>query len=101
MSYPVVTPDPGVTRQVLSESPEMMFVAVDFSAGAFGKQHSHHHVQATYVKSGRFTVTLDGVEHDLGPGDSLVIPSNVTHGCTCVEGGDLIDAFTPRRADFL
>ena len=101
MPYPVVTPDPGVTRQVLCETPDMMLVAVGFTAGACGAPHSHHHVQATYVKSGRFTFTLGGVDHDLATGDSLIIASHVVHGCVCIADGELIDAFTPRRDDFL
>ena len=35
------------------------------------------------------------------PGDSLVIGPQVVHGCECIEAGELIDTFTPRRDDFL
>lgn len=101
MSFPVVPTDPGVTRQILAENPDLMVVAFRFDAEAEGKLHNHPHVQATYVESGRFTFTVDGEEHDLRPGDSLVIPSDVRHGCTCHEAGTLIDTFTPRRDDFL
>ena len=41
------------------------------------------------------------VEFEVGPGDSFVIPSNATHGCTCLAPGRLVDCFTPRRDDFL
>ncbi|MFD1797382.1 cupin domain-containing protein [Paracoccus aurantiacus] len=101
MSYPEVTTDPGVTRQVLAENADMMVVAFRFDAGAKGALHNHPHVQSTYVKTGRFTFVMDDREYELGPGDSLVIPSNVRHGCTCHEAGTLIDTFTPRRDDFL
>ena len=101
MSFPVVPSDPGVTRQVLAETPEMMTVAFRFEAGAVGKLHDHRHVQATYVESGRFTFRMNGKDYDLGPGDSLIIPAHVRHGCTCREAGTLIDTFTPRRDDFL
>jgi len=30
-----------------------------------------------------------------------VIPSEAVHGCVCLEPGELIDCFTPRRDDFL
>jgi hypothetical protein len=30
-----------------------------------------------------------------------VIPSGQTHGCVCLAPGTLVDAFTPRRDDFL
>ena len=38
---------------------------------------------------------------DIGPGDAFVIPSGAEHGCLCLEAGELIDSFTPRRDDFL
>ncbi|WP_420409351.1 cupin domain-containing protein [Hoeflea sp.] len=101
-SYPEVPADPGVTRQVLSETPDMMVVAFRFEApGAEGKPHSHPHVQSTYVESGRFTFTVAGETIEVGRGDSFVIPSNAVHGCVCLEPGTLIDTFTPRRDDFL
>lgn len=99
--YPVVTTGPGATRQVLSENPQMMLVSFRFEVGAEGAIHHHPHVQATYVQSGRFRFSLDGQEREIGPGDALVIPSNVPHGCVCLEAGELIDSFTPRREDFL
>lgn len=100
-AYPVARPDPGVERQVLSHDPELMVVSFRFSTGAVGALHSHPHVQSTYVARGRFRFYRDGVAHELQPGDSLVIPSGVEHGCECLETGELIDCFTPRRDDFL
>ena len=92
---------PGVRRAVLSNRPELMLVAVRFEAGALGAPHSHHHVQASYVAEGRFEVTIDGVTTRLGPGDSFVVAPDLLHGVVAVEPGLLIDAFTPRRDDFL
>ncbi len=101
-SFPRVPADPGVTRQVLSDSPELMVVSFRFDvSGAEGKRHSHPHVQSTYVRAGRFRFSLADDTFEVGPGDSFVIPSGVIHGCTCLEPGELIDGFTPRRDDFL
>jgi len=101
-TFPEVQADPGVTRQVLADHPELMIVAFSFAKqGAEGKLHHHPHVQSTYVKSGRFIFTIDGTQTEIGPGDSFVIPSNAEHGCVCLEPGTLIDSFTPRRDDFL
>lgn len=88
-------------RTVLSHSPELMVVSFVFHKGDQGALHNHPHVQSTYVKSGHFRFTQDGREFEVGPGDSFVIPSNAVHGCTCLEAGELIDNFTPRRDDFL
>ena len=101
-SFPVIDADPGVTRQVLADHPDLMVVAFRFNEeGAEGKLHNHPHVQSTFVKSGRFAFSVDGKKTEVGPGDSFVIPSNAVHGCICLEPGTLIDTFTPRRDDFL
>jgi quercetin dioxygenase-like cupin family protein len=101
MPYPIVTTGPGVTREVLSDHPDLMVVAFRFAKGAEGALHSHPHVQATYVASGRFAFTIAGKDREVGPGDSFVILSGAVHGCRCIESGVLIDSFTPRRDDFL
>ncbi len=88
-------------RTVLAEAPELMVVRFAFATGDSGALHRHRHVQSTYVRSGRFRFTLDGREFEVGPGDAFVIPSNAVHGCVCLEAGELIDGFTPRRDDFL
>lgn len=101
-SFPIVETGTDVTRQVLSDHADLMVVAFDFAAkGAEGALHNHPHVQSTYVESGRFVFTIDGVETEVRQGDSFVIPSNAVHGCVCLEKGRLIDCFTPRRDDFL
>jgi len=100
--FPIVKADPGVTRQVLADHPDLMVVAFRFSEkGAEGKLHSHPHIQSTFVESGCFEFILDGESMEVGPGDSFVIPTNAVHGCVCLEPGTLIDSFTPRRDDFL
>ncbi|MEO6300644.1 MAG: cupin domain-containing protein [Paracoccaceae bacterium] len=101
MPFPIVPTDPGVTRQVLAETPDLMVVAFRFATGAQGKLHNHPHIQSTYVESGGFTFHLAGVDHVLQPGDSLILPSGLQHGCVCHAAGVLIDTFTPRRDDFL
>ena len=99
--FPVVQADPGVTRQVLADSPDLMVVAFRFEAGGEGGLHSHPHVQSTYVEAGRFRFTMDGETFEVGPGDSFIIPGDAVHGCRCLEAGTLIDCFAPRRDDFL
>lgn len=102
MSFPVISPDKGVLRQVLSHNEALMVVSFRFEEeGAEGKRHNHPHVQSTYVKAGRFRFFIGEDFFEVGPGDSFVIPSMAWHGCTCLEPGELIDTFTPRRDDFL
>ena len=100
--FPVVQAGEHVTRQVLADHPDLMMVAFRFdTAGAVGALHSHPHVQSTYVHSGRYRFTIGDHEQEYGPGDSFVVPSGLTHGCTCLEPGKMVDCFTPRRNDFL
>ncbi|WP_371155842.1 cupin domain-containing protein [Jannaschia sp. 2305UL9-9] len=92
---------PGARRRVLSDAPGLMMVEFQFEAGAVGALHNHPHIQGTYVASGRFEFTIGSETTVIGPGDSMIIPTMVTHGCVALEAGSLIDSFTPRRDDFL
>jgi quercetin dioxygenase-like cupin family protein len=100
-SYPTVESDPGVSRQVLSEAPALMVVSFQFEKGAEGKLHKHPHVQSTYVRSGRFQFQVGDQTREVRSGDSFIIASGKIHGCKCLEAGELIDTFAPRRDDFL
>jgi quercetin dioxygenase-like cupin family protein len=100
--FPVVDAGNNVERRVLAESPQLMLVEVAFAPNGIGAPHSHTHVQATFVKSGRFEFTVGGETFAVSAGDSFVIPSGIAHSCRALgEPGVLIDSFTPRRDDFL
>lgn len=101
MAFPEIVVDGGVRRQVLADHPELMVVAFRFKADMEGALHQHSHVQSTYVKSGAFEFQVDDGTFIVREGDSFVIPSNARHGCRCLEDGELVDCFTPRRDDFL
>ena len=92
---------PGNRRAVLSERPELMLVAFSFDKGAVGTLHSHPHSQVSYVAEGVFDVTVDSVTQRLSAGASFIVAPHLVHGVVAVEKGLLIDAFTPRREDFL
>lgn len=91
----------GITRRILAHGGTMMAVEVNFCQGAIGSLHSHAHEQLTYVLSGRFNFTIDGVTQEVSTGDTLYKKPNVIHGCLCLEAGTLLDTFTPQREDFL
>lgn len=101
MSFAEVVVDGGVRRQVLADHADLMMVAFRFGADMEGALHSHPHVQSTFVRSGVFEFSLGGEMRVVRAGDSFVIPSGMEHGCRCLEDGELIDCFTPRRDDFL
>ncbi|MXP57368.1 cupin domain-containing protein [Pantoea sp. Taur] len=91
----------GVKRRVMAHGGRMMAVEVTFEKDAVGPLHHHPHEQLTYVLSGRFAFTIDGVTQEVGAGDTLYKAPNVVHGCVCLEAGTLLDTFTPQREDFL
>ncbi|MHC2595160.1 MULTISPECIES: cupin domain-containing protein [Pantoea] len=91
----------GVTRRILAHGGTLMAVEVTFEQGAVGPLHHHPHEQLTYVLSGRFAFTIDGVTKEVSAGDTLYKAPNIVHGCVCLEAGVLLDTFTPQREDFL
>lgn len=93
--------EPGIRRQILGSGRDLMLCRVWFDEGAEGAVHSHPHSQSSYVESGRFRVTIEDEERELGPGDAFYVAPNRAHGAVCVSAGALLDAFSPSRADFL
>ncbi len=91
----------GSSRRVILDLPELMLVEFSFEAGGVGALHSHPHIQTSYVASGSFEVTIDGVTQTIGAGGGYIVPSGLVHGVKALEAGKLIDSFTPRRDDFL
>ena len=91
----------GVRRQILGYGPDLMLVRVEFEKGAVGAMHHHPHRQVTYVASGAFDATIDGVARRLDAGDSFFVHTGLEHGVVALEPGTLIDVFTPAREDFL
>ena len=92
---------PGVRRQILGMTNDLMLVRVDFERGATGAVHHHPHRQVTWVAAGRFRVQVGDGTRELGEGDCFVAHANVPHGVEALEAGTLIDVFTPMREDFL
>ena len=91
----------GGIRRVLSHTPDMMVVEIEFEKGAVGKTHTHPHVQSSYVKNGKFEYTVGDEKNIISEGDSITVENGELHGCVCLEKGTLIDVFSPEREDFL
>ena len=92
--------EPGISRQIMGYNDELMLVKVMFETGAVGYQHNHPHSQVAYVESGVFDVTIEGETKRLSAGDSYYAQPNGMHGAVCIEGGVLLDMFSPIREDF-
>ena len=66
-------PEPGMKRQVLAHSDQLMLVRHYFEEGWVGARHSHPHHQLVYVVSGAIRVDVDGRVFDVRAGDSFVV----------------------------
>ena len=74
---------------------------VDLAPGSSVPQHDHPHEQIGLVLQGRIEMTIDGVTHDLGPGDAYVVPPGVRHGARVGDSSAVVlDVFTPVREDY-
>lgn len=82
----------------------MMLAHVYLKKGCLVPQHRHDNEQLTYVLEGRldFSIGEDRSEKvSVGPGEVLVIPSNVWHEATAAEDTLDVDVFCPPRQDWL
>jgi quercetin dioxygenase-like cupin family protein len=91
----------GVQRQIMGYDDKIMLVNVKFDKGGVGIMHEHYHSQVTYVVSGKFELTIGGETKTVKGGDAFYVPPHVLHGAICLEGGVLIDVFSPIREDFM
>ncbi len=91
----------GIRRKVMAQNEAMMIVKVGFDQDAIGTLHHHPHTQASYVSKGKFEITIGTEKSVLEAGDVYFVPSGEVHGAICLEKGELIDVFSPRRDDFL
>jgi quercetin dioxygenase-like cupin family protein len=91
----------GVSLDSLAVGEKSMVSKMNYVEGNFATLHHHPHEQCGYVISGKYLMVVDGEEYELNPGDSYAVPGNVPHSFKVIEGGEVIDFFTPIREDYL
>jgi quercetin dioxygenase-like cupin family protein len=102
MDYPVVAPQPGLKRRVVSVGESVMQVIVQFEPGVVTATHSHPHEQLVYVLEGEVVFEIDGKRETLRAGDARAIAGGVRHGAwTEASAAKVLDTFRPIREDFL
>jgi quercetin dioxygenase-like cupin family protein len=94
------TPEPGLRRQVMSYSPNIMLVRHTMTKGWVGARHSHPHEQMVYLVSGRIRFQHPGGVFEAGPGDCFLVPGNIEHQASALEDCEVLDIFTPMREDY-
>ena len=94
------TPEPGMRRQVLANTDQLMLVRHYFEEGWVGARHSHPHHQLVYIISGAIRVDVDGKVFDALAGDSFIVDGDVEHQASALEPSEVLDVFTPTREDY-
>lgn len=82
----------------------LMVAHIYLKKGCVVPRHSHENEQLSYLLEGtlRFWTGADlEEERVLGPGEVLVIPSNLPHKAEALEDTLSIDVFSPPRQDWL
>jgi quercetin dioxygenase-like cupin family protein len=91
----------GVTRRILAHSNNLMLTEHTLEKGAILPDHKHIHEQLVYLLKGEIMIDMAGERLNVIAGDSLVIPSNVSHKVTALTKSIALDIFSPARQDYL
>ena len=95
----------GVSLDSLAIGEKSMVTKMNYVKGNFATTHQHPHEQCGYVISGEYRLKVELPEKNidilLHPGDSYAIPGNTPHSFEVIEGGEVVDVFTPQREDYL
>ena len=95
----------GVSLGSLAIGEKSMVTKMNYVKGNFATTHQHPHEQCGYVISGEYRLKVEIPEKNidilLHPGDSYAIPGNTPHSFEVIEGGEVVDVFTPQREDYL
>ncbi|MFN3942000.1 MAG: cupin domain-containing protein [Flavobacterium sp.] len=93
--------DEYLERTIVAYDDALMLTLVRFKKGGIGYLHQHIHSQVAYIAKGTFEVQIETEKQILKSGDSFFIPTNKMHGVVCLEDGLLVEAFSPKREDFI
>lgn len=94
----------GVSLDSLAVGEKSMVTKMNYVKGNFATTHQHPHEQCGYVISGRHHLIVETeprIDVILTAGDSYAIPGNTPHSFEVLEGGEVVDVFTPQREDYL
>ena len=91
----------GVMFDVLAVGQKSMVTKMNYKVGDKVPLHAHPNEQSGYVISGKYKIQYQDVNEILLPGDSYSIPENIDHSWEVIEGGEVIDVFSPLRQDYL
>lgn len=91
---------PGVVVNIMTDHEQITLCEVLLEPKSVVAMHTHVNEQSGTLISGRMEFEIDGVTHDLHPGDAWMIPANVPHEARAIEKSLVIEAFSPPREDW-
>ncbi|MDE7305631.1 MAG: cupin domain-containing protein [Alistipes sp.] len=95
----------GVSLDSLAVGEKSMVTKMNYVKGNFATTHRHPHEQCGYVISGTYRLKVEipdaPIDVLLHAGDSYAIPGDTPHSFEVLEGGEVVDVFTPQREDYL
>lgn len=91
----------GVSLDSLAVGEKSQVAKMNYVIGNYASPHQHPHEQSGYVISGKYELTIGDEKYELNVGDTQSIPGNTIHSFLVIEGGEVIDVFTPPREDYL
>ncbi len=91
---------PGVVVNIMTDGDQITLCDVRLEAGSVVAMHTHGNEQSGTLISGHMEFEIDGVTHDLHPGDAWMIPSGVPHEARAIDESVVIEAFSPPREDW-
>ena len=91
----------GVDLGTLVHGEKTLMARFKLRAGSDIPAHNHPYEQTGLLVSGRIVLTIDGVDHDVTPGDSWCIAPDVPHSARAIEDSVAVEVFSPVREDYL
>ncbi len=91
----------GVDFLVLSHGPDTMITKMLYKKEDNVPFHKHPNEQSGYVISGRYKIVFGDYDQVIGPGTTYSIPKYIEHRIEIIEPGEVLDFFSPPRADYL
>ena len=79
------TPKHSAALDRLIAGSQVEFRIITFKAGHVAQVHSHPDEQIVYVLKGRMSVSTEGSETVIGPGQAVHFLPNVPHGTTMLD----------------
>jgi quercetin dioxygenase-like cupin family protein len=90
----------GISRKTLVYNNDIMLCYFFLKKDAEVPLHNHKEHQVGYVVRGKLKFFTEEKEFIAKEGDSYIFDSNIKHGAIILEDSEVIDIFSPARADY-